>query len=65
MRLGGQVRIAGGFGTSFLGWDMTAALGLADALGMSRMAVAIFLPEIEQVAMAKINEQIRQSRDEP
>ncbi|WP_170297796.1 DUF7697 family protein [Paracoccus litorisediminis] len=41
-----------------LGWDMSAAFALADALGVDRMAVALFLPEIEQVAMRQLNDQV-------
>ncbi|MGR3599192.1 MAG: DUF7697 family protein [Heliomarina sp.] len=40
---------------------MNAAFSLADALGIDRMAVAEFLPEIETVAMAKMNEKVRAS----
>ena len=57
MRLGWQVRAIPGV---ILGWDMVAALALADALGLDRRAVAEFLPEIEAAAMPKINEQMRQ-----
>lgn len=59
MRLGGQMRVASGFSAAFLGWDMNAAFQMGAALGVDRMAVAIFLPEIEAVAMSKLNEQMR------
>ena len=41
-----------------LGWDMTAALTLAQALGVNTMIVAELLPEIEAVMVRKLNEQI-------
>lgn len=41
-----------------LGWDMTAALALANALGISALAVAEWLPAIEGVMVRKTNEQI-------
>ena len=56
-KLKGQRRVAAGMGVWFIGWDMNAAFSVADALGIDRMAVAEFLPEVETVAMAKMNEQ--------
>jgi len=41
-----------------IGWDMGAALGLAQALGINTTAVAEFLPAIEAVMVRKINEQM-------
>jgi len=41
-----------------LGWDLGAALMLADALGVNRLAAAELLPGIEAVMMRKANEQI-------
>lgn len=59
MRLGGQVRVVAGLSSArFLGWDLSAAFALSDALGIDRLAVAELLPAIEQVAMSKINEQV-------
>lgn len=39
------------------GWDMTAALAMARALGIDRFLVADILPHIEAVMVHKINEQ--------
>jgi len=54
------MRVASGMTVRCLGWDMGAAFALGDALGISRFAVALFLPEIEQVAMRRLNEQADQ-----
>lgn len=61
-RLGGQLRVVPGDGARppvVLGWDMAAALALADALGVDRRAAAELLPEIEAVMARKLNEQVR------
>ena len=58
-RLGGQLRIAPSGGV--IGWDMGAALALASALGICRMAVAELLPAIEAGMVRKINEQMDQN----
>lgn len=63
--LGGQLRVASGFSVRILGWDLVAAFQLADALGIDRMAVAVFLPAIERRAAAKMNEQLTQGSYEP
>jgi len=44
-----------------IGWDMSAALALADALGMLPAAAAELLPVVEVVMVAKLNEQMDQS----
>ena len=54
-RLGGQLRAIPG---SVLGWDMTAALAMANALGVPARAAAELLPEIEAVMVRKLNLQI-------
>ncbi|MDP2739650.1 MAG: hypothetical protein Q8O82_13355 [Pseudorhodobacter sp.] len=54
-KLGGQMRAIPG---AILGWDMTAALALARALGVNTFIVADLLPEIEAVMVHKFNEQI-------
>ena len=54
-RLGGQLRIAPG---AVIGWDMGAALALAQALGVNALITAELLPEIEAVMVRKLNEQI-------
>ena len=49
--------MAGGVNASvILGWDMTAALQLGAALGLSPLILAEFLPPIEAVMVRKINE---------
>lgn len=54
-RLGGQIRVAG---KAVIGWDMSAALALAHALGVNRMVAAELLPELEAVMVRRINEKI-------
>ena len=41
-----------------LGWDMSAALAMADALGIDRRAAAEFLPVLEAVMVRKLNQQM-------
>ncbi len=41
-----------------IGWDLSAALALAAALGVPPLAVAELLPEIEAVMVRRLNEQI-------
>lgn len=41
-----------------IGWDLTAALGLATALGIPAPAAAELLPVIEAVMVRKMNEQM-------
>lgn len=41
-----------------LGWDMTAALAMAEALGINPRASVEFLPVIEAVMVRKLNEQM-------
>jgi len=57
-RLGGQMRVApmGGI----IGWDMSAALALASALGFEAAPVAELLPPIEAVMVTKMNERMEQ-----
>jgi hypothetical protein len=55
LALGGQLRVSE---TRVLGWDMTAALAMARALGVPETAAAEILPEIEPVMVRKTNEQI-------
>lgn len=66
MRMGGQLRFGGNAanGASFIiGMDLGVAMSLAEALGYCRMAAAEMLPAIEQVAVEKTNEQIRNEQD--
>ena len=46
-----------------IGWDMTAALALGDALGVPAHAIAELLPAIEAVMVRNLNEQIAAGRD--
>ncbi|WP_057465045.1 hypothetical protein [Pseudovibrio sp. POLY-S9] len=60
MRLGGQVRTVSSMnGYVVVGWDMVAALNLADGLGANPYLAALILPEVEQIACAKINERLQ------
>lgn len=59
-RLGGQMRP---HGRGFVGYDMPAALQLADALGVERAAVAEFLPLIEAEAVIGMNGRIGEQND--
>ena len=54
-RLGGQLRVAPG---AVFGWDMGAALAMAQALGINTLIAAELLPEIEAVMVRKVNEQM-------
>lgn len=54
-RLGGQLRVMPGV---VIGWDLSAALALGDALSVPLMAAAELLPVIEAVMVAKLNEQM-------
>ena len=45
-------------GATVLGWDMTAALAMASALGVDPLIAAECLPEIEAVMVRKLNEQM-------
>lgn len=63
LRLTGQLRLAGGMGaTVVIGWDMTAALAMAQALGIDPLIVAECLPAIEAVMVRKLNEQMAAER---
>lgn len=61
MKLGGQLRVGGGLSAMIIGWDMNAALALGDALGVDRTAVAEFLPDVESVAVKKMNEGLQEN----
>ena len=41
-----------------IGWDLSAALALGDALGIPPPAMAELLPVIEAVMVTKLNEQM-------
>ncbi len=59
-RMGGQIRVIQG---AVLGWDMTAALAMASALGISPRAVVELLPVIEAVMVRELNEEREGRRD--
>jgi hypothetical protein len=48
---------------TILGLDMTAALALADALGIDLLACAELLPEVEGMMVRGLNAQIRADHD--
>lgn len=56
--MGGQIRFAGGGMAAPIpiGWDMTAAMALAGAMGIDTALVAEMLPDIEQAAFRAMNE---------
>ena len=54
-RLGGQLRVTAA-GT-IVGWDFSAALAMASALGINSAPVAEILPAIEAVMVRAMNEQ--------
>jgi hypothetical protein len=60
-RMSGQLRAIPG---AVLGWDLTTGLAIAAALGVSPVATAELLPEIEAVAVRKLNERIGANRDD-
>jgi len=41
-----------------IGWDMSAALALGDALGVPPLAMGELLPVIEAVMVRKLNEEL-------
>ena len=45
-------------GKAVIGWDMGAALALAQALGVNPMVAAELLPDLEAVMVRRINEKI-------
>ena len=45
-------------GKAVLGWDMSAAMALTQALGLNPIVVAELLPELEAVMVRRINEKI-------
>ncbi len=57
-RLGGQLRVLPG---AVIGWDLSAALALGNALGVPPLAMAELLPVIEAVMVMSLNEQMADS----
>ena len=46
-----------------IGWDMSAALTLGDALGVPSLAMAELLPALEAVMVVKVNEVLAADAD--
>jgi hypothetical protein len=46
-----------------LGWDMSAALVMAEALGVDRRAAAEFLPVLEAVMVRQLNARMDEDRE--
>jgi len=44
--------------SAVIGWDMSAALAIGDALGVPPLAMAELLPVIEAVMVRKLNEEL-------
>ena len=59
-RLGGQIRAVPGV---VLGWNMSAALAMAEALGVDPRAAAEFLPVLEAVMARHLNDQMDGNRE--
>ena len=59
LKLRGQLRVASGMSVQVIGWDFSAAFGLADALGIDRLAVAEFLPALEAIAVHHMNQGLK------
>jgi hypothetical protein len=59
LRMTGQLRAVPG---AVLGWDLGAGLAMAAALGVPAIVAAELLPEIEAIAVGKINELAGQDR---
>jgi hypothetical protein len=59
-RLTGQLRVVPG---AVLGLDMTAALAMAQALGIDTLVAAELLPEIEAMMVRGLNARIRAEHD--
>jgi hypothetical protein len=47
--------------SAVIGWDISSALALGNALGVPPLAMAELLPVIEAVMVAKLNEQMDHS----
>lgn len=56
-RMTGQMRVVVGMGGGgVIGWDMTAALALAEAMGVHRSIAADLLPALEAVMVRSMKE---------
>ncbi|ADZ72456.1 MULTISPECIES: DUF7697 family protein [Alphaproteobacteria] len=60
MRLTGQLRAIPG---AVLGLDMTAALAIAEALGLNTLICAELLPDIEAMMVRGLNAQMKAEHD--
>jgi hypothetical protein len=58
--MGGQLRAVPG---AVLGWDLDAAMVLAQALGVSPVVAAEILPELEAIAVRHMNERMKAESD--
>ena len=58
--MSGQLRAVPG---AVLGWDLSAGLALARALGVNELIAAGLLPGIEAIAVRHINERMKGSGD--
>jgi hypothetical protein len=54
--MGGQLRVAPS--GAIIGWDLTAALALASALGLDPLLAAEVLPVIEALAVRGLNQDL-------
>ena len=54
----GQLRALPG---AVIGWDMDAGMALAAALGVPLLLVAECLPELEAIAVRRINDRMRET----
>lgn len=61
LKMGGQLRIAPS--GAIIGWDMTAALAIAKALGIDPLLAAELLPVIEAVAVRGLNQALLNTMD--
>jgi len=59
--MGGQLRISPG--GAIIGWDMTAALAMANALGLDPLLTADLLPVIEAEAVRGLNRTLMSTLD--
>lgn len=57
------MRVASGMAVRIIGWDMSAALDLGEAMGMSRLVVSEFLPDLEQVMVSELNKKAVENDD--
>jgi len=61
LKMGGQLRVA--TSGAIIGWDMTAALAMANALGLDPLIAAELLPVIEAEAVRGLNQALLNSTE--